>query len=131
MAIFNRLISKSTNTSMYRAYMHAVLEVTGMMSGQRFPLGLFMGHMDTHLAPKISIGIGAVLEKLENCDYVLTKDGFEFFAKRLTETPMQKGRRVTRAEVIEMIRIIVAPDPLKGWESFSVELRDDALKVQK
>lgn len=121
MPILNRWKSKSTNSSLYRAYMNAALEVTGMMAGQRFPLEMFMGNMETHLAPKEGIGIGPVLEILPDGNYVLTRDGREFFARRLTDQPMQCGRGTTREEVVEMIRRIVATEPPEGWEAFEVE----------
>ncbi|WP_415896120.1 hypothetical protein ACMXYQ_08005 [Neptuniibacter sp. PT34_22] len=121
MPTLNRWKSKSTNTSLYRAYMNAALEVTGMMAGQRFPLEEFMGNMATHLSPKEGIGLGPVLEKLEDGNYVLTTDGREFFSRRLTDQPMQIGRTTTREEVLEMIRLIVAASPSEGWEAFEVD----------
>lgn len=126
MPILNRWKSKSTNSSSYRAYMNAALEVTGMMAGQRFPLEEFMGNMATHLAPKEGIGIGPVLEKLQDGNYILTNDGREFFTRRLTDQPMQRGRGTTREEVVEMIRRIVATEPPEGWEAFEVEFPSDA-----
>ena len=126
MPILNRWNSKSTNTSSYRAYMNAVLEVTGMMAGQGFPLEEFMGHMATHLAPKEGIDVGPVLEKLNDGNYILTADGYEFFCRRLTDRPMQVGRSTTRGEVVQMIRHIVAPEPSEGWEAFEVDFPSDA-----
>lgn len=126
MPIFNRWKSKGTNTSSYRAYMNAALEVTGMMAGQRFPLEKFMGNMATHLAPKEEIGIGPVLEKHREGGYILTEDGREFFARRLTKQPMQGGKSTTRAEVVEMIRRIVAAEPPEGWEAFEVEFPSES-----
>ncbi|WP_420597911.1 hypothetical protein [Neptuniibacter sp.] len=120
MPILNRWKSNSTNTTLYRAYMNAALEVTGMMAGQRFPLEEFMGNMTTHLSPKEGIGLGPVLEKIEDGNYVLTSDGREFFSRRLTDQPMQVGRGTTREEVLEMIRLIVATEPSEGWEAFEV-----------
>ncbi len=121
MPILNRWKSKSTNSSSYRAYMNAALEVTGMMAGQIFPLEEFFGNMSTHLAPKEGMGIGPVLEKLPDGNYILTRDGYEFFTRRLTDQPMQRGRGTTRIEVVEMIRRIVAAEPPEGWEAFDVE----------
>lgn len=126
MQTLNRWKSKSTNSSSYRAYMNAALEVTGMMAGQRFPLEDFMGNMATHLAPKEGIGIGPVLEKLQDGNYILTNDGRDFFTRRLTDQPMQHGRGTTRKEVIEMIRRIVATEPPEGWEAFEVEFPPNA-----
>lgn len=126
MPVLNRWKSKSTNSPSYRAYMNAALEVTGMMAGQSFPLEEFMGNMATHLAPKEGIGIGPVLEKLQNGNYILTNDGREFFTRRLTNQPMQRGRGVTREEVVEMIRRIVAAEPPEGWEPFEVDFPSDA-----
>ena len=126
MPVLNRWKSKSTNTSSYRAYMNAALEVTGMMAGQRFPLEKFMGNMETHLLPKKSIGIGPVLEKLPDGNYILTSDGREFFTRRLTDQPMQSGRGTTIEEVVEMIRCIVATEPPEGWEAFEVEFPTNA-----
>lgn len=121
MPTLNRWKSKSTNSSSYRAYMNAALEVTGMMAGQRFPLELLMGNMATHLAPKEGIGIGPVLERLSDGNYILTNVGREFFARRLTNQPMQRGRGTTREEVVEMIRRIVAIEPPENWEAFEFE----------
>ena len=126
MAMLNRWNSKATNSSAYRAYMNAALEVSGMMAGQRFPLEEFMGNMATHLAPKDKIGIGPVLEKLDDGNYVLTCDGREFFSRRLTSQPMQPGRGTTREDVVEMVRRIVATEPPEGWEPFEVEFPSDA-----
>lgn len=126
MMTLNRWKSKSSNSSSYRAYMNAALEVTGMMAGQKFPLEEFLGNMATHLAPKEGIGIGPVLEKLPDGNYIITHDGREFFARRLTDQPMQRGRGTTREEVVEMIRRIVATEPPEGWESFTVEFPSDA-----
>ena len=106
--------------------MNAALEVTGMMADQRFPLEEFMGNMETHLAPKVGIGIGPVLEKLQDGNYILTNDGREFFTRRLTDQPMQPGRGTTREEVVEMIRRIVAAEPSEGWEAFEVDFPSDA-----
>jgi hypothetical protein len=126
MPILNRWKSKSTNSSSYRAYMNAALEVTGMMAGQRFPLEEFLGHMATHLTPKEGIGIGPVLEKLQDGNYILTNEGREFFTRRLTDHPMQQGRKTTREEVVEMIRRIVATEPPEDWEAFEIEFPSDA-----
>jgi hypothetical protein len=119
MPTLNRWKSKSTNSSTYRAYMHAALEVTGMMAGQKFPLEVFMGNMKPHLISKP--GIGPVLVKLQDGNYLLTNDGREFFSRRLSSQPMQPGRGTTRVEVVEMIRCIVASEPPEGWEAFEVE----------
>lgn len=121
MPILNRWKSQSTHTPSYRAYMNAALEVTGMMAGQRFPLEEFFGNMETHLNPKEAIGIGPVLEKLQDGNYILTNEGRVFFARRLTDQPMQPGRSTTREEVVDMIRRIVAIEPPEGWESFEIE----------
>jgi hypothetical protein len=106
--------------------MNAALEVTGMMAGQRFPLDKFMGNLATHLVPKNKIGIGPVLEKLPDGNYLLTSDGREFFSRRLTDQPMQEGRGTTREEVLEMIRRIVAAQPPEGWEAIEVEFPSHA-----
>ncbi len=125
MPILNRWKSKSTNSTSYRAYMNAALEVTGMMAGQRFPLEEFLGNMTTHLAPKEGIGIGPVLEKLQDGTYILTNEGRAFFAQRLTNQPMQQGRGTTREEVVAMIRRIVATEPPEDWEAFEIEFPFD------
>lgn len=49
----NRLIAlPAANSRLMRAYMTGILEVTGMMSSQGFPLRRFMKHLSTHMASK-------------------------------------------------------------------------------
>jgi hypothetical protein len=109
-----------------RAYMAGILEITGMMSGQGFPLQSFMSHLSTHMAPKVGFPYPTLRKGDGNLVYV-TEEGLRFFASRLTNSPIIKGQHVSRNEVIDMIRCIVAPIPPSGWEAFEVSLQEDGL----
>jgi hypothetical protein len=105
-----------------RAYLAAILEVTGMMSGQGFPLSLFMENFRTHLRPKVRFP-HATLEKHTDGLFYVTAEGWRFFSSRLTELPAIAGQTVSRPEVLEVARKILAVRPEVGWESFSVSLQ--------
>lgn len=112
---------KNANSREMRAYMAAILEVTGMMSGQGFPLRKFMKNLATHLNPKARFPYATLREDDDGLIYV-TVNGLRFFSSRLTSQPIISGQHVSRVEVVEMIRRIVAQKPGKGWSSFVVEL---------
>ena len=117
----NRLINPpSANSRAMRAYMQAILETTGLMAGQEFPLELFMSNYRTHLQPKMHFP-HATLSRNSEALYALTPEGVTFFSSRLTPQPIVSGQKVSRSEVLEMVREIVAPEPSEGWQAFEVE----------
>lgn len=121
----NRLTAlPAANSRAMRAYMAGILEVTGMMSGQGFPLRRFMNHLSTHMEPKVGFPYATLREGGNDLVYV-TDEGLRFFASRLTGSPIIKGQRVSRPEVVDMIRCIVALTPSSGWERFDVSLLED------
>lgn len=126
MTTLNRLIDlPPANSRSMRAYMQAILEVTGLMAGQEFPMELFMENYRTHLEPKANFP-HATMQKTSADLYQLTPEGFQFFSSRLTQTPAITGQQVYRAEVIEMTRAIVSPEVQSGWEAFSIQLPENA-----
>lgn len=121
----NRLINPPLATSReMRAYMGAILEVTGMMSGQGFPLQKFMRNFATHMSPKAGFPHATLRQGSDGLVYVTPK-GWEYFSSRLTDKPITRGQRVGRREIVEMIRCIVAPSPPAGWQSFEVEVDEN------
>jgi len=115
----NRLINPPAAASRdMRAYMQAMLEVTGLMAGESFPLEVFMGNYRTHLKPKENYP-HACLTKDSFGKYSLTAEGVHFFSSRLTEEPVIPTQRVSRPEVVDMIRAIVSSQPESGWEQIS------------
>ena len=102
-----------------RAYMGALLEVSGMMAGEGFPLNLFMGNFATHLKPKARFP-HATLRVGEDGLYFLTEEGRHFFSSRFTGQPALSGQTVTRSEVIEMIRQIVATRASPAWTQLTI-----------
>ena len=126
MVTLNRL-RKPPNASTREmcAYMGAILEVTGMMSGQGFPLPLFMDNFRTHLTPKAQFQY-ATLEQRPDGLFYITSEGWRFFASRLTNRPVIPGRQVSRAEIVEMARRILASHPEDDWEAFDVTFPRDA-----
>ena len=126
--LLNRLINppQPANSSEMRAYMAAILEVTGMMSGQGFALRSFLNHLATHLKPKVSFPHATLREGANSLIYV-TEPGLRFFASRLTTSPMIKGQYVQRSDVIQMIRHIVASAPASGWEQVDAKLEEELL----
>lgn len=122
MTTFNKLQNlPPSNTPEMRAYMGAILEVTGLMSGEGFPLEFFMRHFATHLKPKKSFPY-PTLRKEDDGTYYLTDEGRLYFQRRLTDDPVVPGQTVSRAEIIESMRQILSPEPGKGWTSFTVDL---------
>ncbi|MFD4120981.1 hypothetical protein ACFWQD_06685 [Alcaligenes faecalis] len=106
----NRLISvPKSNSREMRAYFQAILEVTGLLAGEKYKISLFMENYRTHLE-------NSRLLKDSDGFYSLTDVGRLYFNSRLTESPLVKGQNVSRSEVIEMISGIVADEPGNGWE---------------
>ena len=121
MTTLNRLIElPSANSRAMRAYMQAILETTGLMAGQAFPMELFMRNYRTHLEPKANFP-HATMRKNGDGTYELTTEGVQYFSSRLTQAPVIAGQTVSRSEVMEMMRAIVAPAATEGWESFEVQ----------
>ncbi|NVK41576.1 MAG: hypothetical protein HWE39_10065 [Oceanospirillaceae bacterium] len=124
MATFNRIATPpNANTSEMRAYMQALLEVSGMMAGQAFPLGLFMKNFKTHLEPKRSYPYAVLIKSGEL--YSLTPEGVGFFSSRLTSSPVVSGQKVSREEVLSMTRKILQAEPPEGWLQFQVDLPEN------
>ena len=76
----------AANSPEMRAYMAALLEVSGMMSRQGFALTEFLGNLRTHLEPKASYPYAALRVEADGLAY-LTEEGHRFFASRLTIDP--------------------------------------------
>ena len=126
MATLNRLLEEPVaNSRDMRAYMQAILEVTGLFAGQEFPLELFMKNYATHLKPKGNYPY-ATLAKAGDGLYSLTPEGITFFKSRLTSSPAIANQRVGRDNVVGMLRCILASSPPPGWESFEVPLSANA-----
>ncbi|MEZ9140446.1 MULTISPECIES: hypothetical protein [unclassified Shewanella] len=120
MEVLNKLVNPpSSNSNNMRAYMQAILEVTGLMSGQKYPLEKFMSNYATHLKPKEKFPYPTLNKNSEGM-YNLTPEGVRFFSSRLTGEPIIKGQSVTRDEVINMIKCLVADSPRDGWVKISV-----------
>jgi len=115
----------ASNSRAMRAYMQAILEVTGLTANQSFPLELFMENYRTHLSPKAKFP-HATLRKNPDGMYSLTQQGARFFSSRLTPEPIVRGQKVSRDEVLEMVRNILAIEPPDGWKSFAVEFSANA-----
>ena len=112
---FNKLVELPHATSAeMRSYMAALLEVSGMMSGQGFELTAFLGNLRTHLAPKSGFP-HATLRIAANGLVHLTPEGHRYFASRLTCAPITRGQNVSRSAVVASIRNIVASSPPVGW----------------
>lgn len=126
MTTLNRLIEcPSANSRAMRAYMQAILETTGLMAGQAFPMEYFMANYRTHLQPKANFP-HATMRKNSDGTYELTPEGVRYFSSRLTQEPAVAGQKVSRSEVIEMSRAIVAPAAPEGWQSIEVQLPENA-----
>lgn len=93
--------------------MQAILELTGLMAGERFDISHFMGNYRTHLQ-------SGRLEKHDDGQYSLSNMGRQYFASRLTSSPAVKGQEVSREEVISMVRDITAVSAPPGWQQFEV-----------
>lgn len=104
--------------------MAALLEISGMMSGQAFELTKFLGNLRTHLEPKAGFP-HPTLQVEENGLASLTTHGHRFFSSRLTDQPVIKGQRVSRGAVIEKIRDIVSAEPKTGWEVVDASLQEE------
>jgi hypothetical protein len=104
--------------------MAALLEVSGMMSNQGFELTAFLQNLRTHLQPKASYPHPTLRVAADGLAY-LTSEGHRFFASRLTDAPVVKGQTVSRVEVIEMSRNILARTPEPGWQTIEARLQDE------
>ena len=91
-----------------RAYMQAILEVTGLLAGERFDISRFMRNYRTHLDT-------GRLQKHSDGSYSLTESGRQYFISRLTDDPVVKGQLVGRAEVVEILHKITTSRPTDGW----------------
>ena len=112
MVVLNKMIAlPAANSRDMRAYMQAILEVTGLMAGECFDLSRFMGNYRTHIE-------SGRLEKHGNGQYSLSSKGRQYFASRLTSDPEVKGQDISRAEVIRMVREITAVSAGPGWQRF-------------
>jgi hypothetical protein len=114
----------AANSAEMRAYMAALLEVSGMMSKQGFELTAFLGNLRTHLEPKTSFPHPTLRVGDDGLVYV-TDQGHRFFASRLTDTPVVSGQSVTRAAVLGMARRILAASPAQGWEVVQARLQEE------
>lgn len=109
MRLLNKLIvAPRANSRDMRAYMQAILEVTGLLAGERFDISCFMGNYRTHLE-------SGRLHRHSDGTYSLSEDGRRYFTSRLTNEPVTKGQLVSRAEVVEMLNKITADRPAPGW----------------
>jgi len=113
MRVLNKMIvPPSANTRTMRAYMQAILEVSGLMAGERFDISLFMSNYRTHLE-------SGRLHKHSDGKFSLSETGRSYFISRLTGDPVIKGQLVSRAEVVEMVRNITADNPAVGWTAIT------------
>jgi hypothetical protein len=115
----------AANSRDMRAYTAALLEISGMMSNQGFELTRFLGNLRTHLEPKAHFEHAALSTSANGLTYV-TPEGHRYFASRLTPHPIVDGQRVSRVEVIEMIRKILASAPAPGWEVADARLEEES-----
>lgn len=123
--LLNKLITLPTaNSREMRAYMAALLEVSGMMSGQGFALKTVLGNISTHLSPKVNFP-HPTLQQGEHGLIYITADGLKFFSSRLTTTPIIAGQYVKRSEIVEMIRRIVSTNAAAGWEKINAATEED------
>lgn len=95
--------------------MAALLEISGMMSGQGFALKKFLCNISTHLASKVKFP-HATLRQGDHEPIYIAAEGLRFFSSRLTKAPMIAGQHVKRSEIVEMIRRIVSTKAAEGWE---------------
>lgn len=96
-----------------RAFMQALLEVSGLVAGQEFDLKAMLGNFKTHMD-------SGRFERVEGGKVRLTGMGREYFSDRLFTG------KVSREEVIEMIRNITSENPPPNWEPVKVELAESA-----
>ena len=113
MRSLNKLVAPPpSNSRAMRAYMQAILEVSGLMAGERFDISRFMSNYRTHLETDR-------LQKHSDGTYSLSDLGRQYFISRLTDEPVTKGQLVHRSEVVEMISNITTDPPLAGWISIA------------
>lgn len=107
--MLNKLIvSPPSNSREMKAYMQAILEVTGLVAGERFDISLFMRNYRTHLD-------NGRLRKHADGTYSLTDPGRAYFASRLAGDPARRGQELMQEEVLRMRRSMTASDPALGW----------------
>ncbi len=114
MATLNRLPESDrnkTNSRQMRAFMQALLEVSGLVAGQEFDLKSMLGNFKTHLE-------SGRFEQVSGGQVRLTAAGREYFSERLF------SGKVSRQEVIEMIRNITSVNPPPNWEPTEVDLAE-------
>jgi hypothetical protein len=92
-----------------RAYMQALLEVSGLLAGKAFDLKSMLGNFKTHLDE-------GRFERTDDGRVLLTDIGRSYFSGRLTD------QKVSREEVLAMIRNIASLQPIQGWERVEVDL---------
>ncbi|MGG4603988.1 hypothetical protein ACLPHM_04250 [Paenalcaligenes sp. Me131] len=95
-----------SNSRDIKAYWHAILEISGLLVGEDFDVTLFMGNYRTHIES------GRLL-KTEN-GFKLSENGHRYFCQRLHD------KKVSRQEVIAMMRKILSPTPPLGWEQITI-----------
>lgn len=114
MTTLNRLPESErnkTNSRQMRAFMQALLEVSGLLAGQEFDLQTMLGNFKRHMD-------SGRFERGEVGKVRLTDVGREYFSDRLFLG------KVSREEVIEMIRNITSANPPANWEPVQVELAE-------
>ena len=116
MTILNRLPESErnkTNSRQMRAFMQALLEVSGLMAGEEFDLKAMLGNFKTHMD-------AGRFESVAGGKVRLTRLGREYFSERLF------SGKVSREEVIEMIKNITAECPPPNWVPKEVQLAESA-----
>lgn len=111
MTTLNRLPESErnkTNSRQMRAFMQALLEVSGLLVGEEFDLKSMLGNFNTHVE-------SGRFDRVSGGKVRLTVAGQEYFAERIF------SGKVSRQEVIEMIRNITCLSPPLGWEPVEVE----------
>jgi len=87
------------------AYMAAILEVTGMMKGDEYPIKKFLGNISTHLEAERIIRSGN--------GYKLTAKGVDYFMDRFN---IANSQCVSRGEVDRMIKGITTGVGAGTWK---------------
>lgn len=85
-------------------YMAAILEVTGMISGEAYPLNKFLGNFKTHLDAQRIVRVPT--------GYKLTPKGQDYFTDRYNAGSPQ---HIDRAEVEQFIRGIKTGAGTDDW----------------
>lgn len=99
----NRLTkSPPSNSRTMKAYWQAILEVAGLLAGEKFDVTRFMTNYRTHAKN------GRLICSADG--WTLSPAGREYFCQRLST------HKVSRQEVVNMIRLITAEEPAAGWE---------------